>query len=103
MSLFTNQVRRHAFTLIELLTVISIIAILAALLLPALSKARERAQAVMCLNNTKQLALGWQIYAGDHEDFLPYNVGMNGSSFRTKLNWVNNVMTCDVTSLFRAI
>ncbi|MDE3065944.1 MAG: prepilin-type N-terminal cleavage/methylation domain-containing protein [Verrucomicrobiota bacterium] len=81
------------FTLLELLVVIAIIAILAALLLPALSRARMRTQGIACLNNTRQLVLAWQLYAGDHDDRLPYNLGMAGSSLRTNLNWVNNVMT----------
>jgi prepilin-type N-terminal cleavage/methylation domain-containing protein/prepilin-type processing-associated H-X9-DG protein len=85
------------FTLIELLVVIAIIAILAAMLLPALSKARARAEGISCLNNTRQLALAWQLYADDHEGFLPYNLGMNGSSSRTNINWVNNVMTWNVS------
>jgi len=52
----------------------------------------------VCLNNTKQLTLGWQIYADDHDGILAYNLGMNGSAARTNLNWVNNVMTWDLSS-----
>ena len=86
------------FTLVELLVVIAIIAVLAALVLPALSRAKARAQGIVCLNNTKQLDLACQLYAGEHDDGLPYNLGMVGSSFRTPLNWVNNVMTWDLSS-----
>ena len=83
--------------MLELLTVIAIIAVLAGILLPALSRARERARAISCLNNTRQLLVAWQIYAGDNAERLPYNVGMAGSSFRTDLNWVNDVMTWDLS------
>jgi prepilin-type N-terminal cleavage/methylation domain-containing protein/prepilin-type processing-associated H-X9-DG protein len=97
-SVCASRVRTLGFTLIELLVVIAIIGILSALLLPALSKARERAQAISCLNNTRQLGLACQLYADDHGNFLPYNLGMNGSSFRTNINWVNNVMTWDLSA-----
>ena len=90
--------RKRGFTLIELLVVIAIIAILAGMLLPALSKAKSKAQGIFCMNNHRQLMLGWRLYSDDSNDELLFAYGGTTLNPLTPYTWVQGHMRTDPTN-----
>jgi prepilin-type N-terminal cleavage/methylation domain-containing protein/prepilin-type processing-associated H-X9-DG protein len=86
--LYSWRGARFGFTLIELLVVIAIIAILAAMLLPSLSKAKEKAQGIRCMNNMKQLAICWHMYAADNNDSVTKN-WLAPTGLSSPLSWIS--------------
>src|SRR5262245_4264569 len=91
---------RPGFTVLELLLVVAVIGLLASLLLPTLSKCKQAGTGASCLNNARQLTLGWILYADDNSDRLALNLGASEIkqtlARRQPVNWANSVLNWEL-------
>lgn len=88
------KLNSKAFTLIELLVVIAIIAILAGMLLPALARAKAKGKSIACVNNLRQVGLGFRLWSNDNGDKYPWNIAVTNGGSMGSADWTDNFRIC---------